>query len=135
MEHYLRQFAPPKENTFWIDIEMVGAGKLCYVTRHGISYLSDYQPHPRMVELANQVARQHPDLGVTGKAMTMLEEVATLRRFGQQAICLAGYNARGMLPNWHRLSDRLENIEPETLSRAACYAWELLQEIDAAKGK
>jgi hypothetical protein len=121
MEHYLQQFTPPVENTFWIDIERVGAGNLCYVTRHGISYLSAYQPHPRLIGLAEQVARQHPELDFTAREMTMLEEIANLRRRGPQAICLAGYNAQGMLPNWHRLSDRLENIEPDTLSRAARY--------------
>lgn len=130
MEHYLQRFAPSAENSFWIDIEMVGAGNLCYVTRHGISYLSAYQPHPRLIGLADKVARQRPELGFTAREMTMLEEVATLRRRGQQAICLAGYNAQGMLPNWHRLSDRLENIEPETLGRASKFTWELMQAID-----
>lgn len=130
MDHYLREFAPPIENTFWIDIEMVGAGNLCYVTRHGISYLSGYQPHPRMVVLADKVAQDNPQLGFTGRAMTMLEEVATLRKHGYQAICLAGYDKNGMLANWHRLSDRLENIQPEVLGRAAGFTWELLQEID-----
>ncbi|MBN1261344.1 MAG: M28 family peptidase, partial [Anaerolineae bacterium] len=42
MAHYLKEAAPPAETTFWIDIEMVGAGNLCYVTRHGISYMSGY---------------------------------------------------------------------------------------------
>jgi hypothetical protein len=130
MEHFLREFSPSGENTFWIDIEMVGAGNLCYVTRHGISYLSGYQPHPRMVALADKVAHDNPELGFTGRAMTMLEEVATLRKHGYQAICLAGYDKNGMLANWHRLSDRLENIQPEVLGRAAGFSWELLQEID-----
>jgi hypothetical protein len=130
MEHYLREFAPARENTFWIDIEMVGAGNLCYVTRHGISYLSGYQPHPRMVALADKVAKDHPELGFSAKSMTMLEEVATLRKHGYQALCLAGYDDNGMLANWHRLSDRLENIQPEVLGRAAGFTWAMMQEID-----
>jgi hypothetical protein len=134
MEHYLREFTPPKENTFWIDIEMVGAGNLCYVTRHGISYLSGYQPHPRMVSLADKVAQDYPELGFTGRAMTMLEEVATLRKHSLQAICLAGYDENGMLANWHRLSDRLENIEPEALGRAAGFTWAMMQEISSKPG-
>jgi acetylornithine deacetylase/succinyl-diaminopimelate desuccinylase-like protein len=130
MEHYLREFAPSTENTFWIDIEMVGAGSLCYVTQHGISYLSGYQPHPRMVALADKVAQDHPELGFSGKAMTMLEEVATLRKHNYQALCLAGYDENGMLANWHRLSDRLENIQPEVLGRAAGFTWNLMKAID-----
>jgi len=130
MENYLRQFSPSTDNTFWIDIEMVGAGNLCYVTKHGISYLTSYTPHPEMVELAERVARKHPQLGVKGKDMVILEEIANLWHRGYKAICIAGYNEKGVLPNWHRLSDNLDNIEPDTLSRAACYTWELLQEID-----
>lgn len=130
LAHYLKNAAPPVKDTFWIDIEMVGTGNLCYVTQHGISYLSGYQPHPRMVALADKVARQNPELGFTGRQMTMLEEVATLRKHDYQAICLAGYGENGMLANWHRLSDTLENIEPDTPSRAAWYTWKLMQEID-----
>ena len=80
MAYYLQQHKPPTTNTCWIDIEMVGAGNLCYVTRHGISYLSNYQPHPKMVALAEKVAGQHPELGFTAKDMVMVEEIATLRK-------------------------------------------------------
>lgn len=130
MERYLRLFAPPQDNTYWIDIEMVGTGHLCYVTQHGITYLTRYAPHPEMVRLAHRAARRNPSLGVTGKAMLIIEEVASLRRRGYKAICIAGYDDKGYLPNWHRLSDNLDHIEPATLSRAACYTWELMQEID-----
>lgn len=130
MENYLQQCSPPIENTFWIDIEMVGTGELCYVTKHGISYFSSYYPHPKMKRLASAVARKHPQLGVKGKDMVIIEEIANLWRRGYNAICIAGYDEKGVLPNWHRLSDRLENIEPATLSRAAHYTWELMQEID-----
>lgn len=130
VENYLRHFAPPKKNTYWIDLEMVGTGDLCYVTKHGLSYVSEYQPAPEMVTLAEGTTRKHPELGVTGKEMLILEEVASLRHWGYQAFCIAGYDEGGWLPNWHRLSDNLENIEPDTLSRAARYTWALLQEID-----
>ncbi len=130
MEAYLREFAPLHENTYWVDLEMVGTGDLCYVTRHGMSPLGEYHPSPEMVALARRTADKHPELRVTGKDMLILEEVATLRRRGYQAICLAGYDKQGFLPNWHRLSDTLENIEPDTLSRAARYTWALLHEID-----
>ncbi len=130
MESYLKQYSPSKENTFWIDIEMVGTGNLCYITRHGVSYLSTYLPHPDMVAFAEQTAHKNPHLRVTGKDMVIIEEVANLWKRDYKAICIAGYNTDGVLPNWHRLSDNLSNIEPATLSRAAFYVWMLMQEID-----
>jgi len=71
-------------------------------------------------------------LPINKKMMTIIEEIANLWRRGYKSVCVAGYNAEGVLPNWHRVSDNLENIEPETLSRAACYVWELAREIDRA---
>jgi hypothetical protein len=130
MEHYLEQFAPPLDSTYWIDIEMVGTGNLCYVTRHGVTYLTPYTPHPEMVELAAQAAHKHPELKVIGKDMLIIEEISNLWRRGYKSVCIAGYNAKGFLPNWHRLSDNLSNIEPETLARAAHYTWALMQEVD-----
>ena len=131
MEHYLRRFKPPRENTFWIDLEMVGTGDLCYVTRHGISYLTRYEPAVEMVALATRTAQKHPELVVTGKDVVILEEVANLCNHGYQAICLTSYDQKGNLANWHRLSDNLEHIQPDTLSRAASFTWALVQEIDA----
>lgn len=131
MESYLRQVQPPHENTYWIDLEMVGTDNLCYVTKHGVSHLTQYQPAPEMVRLAAQTAQKHPDLAVTGRDMIMAEEVANLRNKGYRAICLAGYNAKGYLPNWHRLSDNLENIDPCALSRANEFTLAFLHEIDS----
>ncbi len=131
MEAFLEEHAIPVEGSFWIDLEMVGTGSLCYVTRHGLSPLSPYYPHAEMLRLARQTAQKQMILGVTGRPMLILEEVANLRRRGYKALCLAGYNAQGFLPNWHRLSDRLENIEPATLERAAQFTWALAQEVDS----
>jgi hypothetical protein len=131
MENYLQQFSPPKENSYWIDLEMAGTGNLCYVTKHGVSYITEYGPHPEMMALAEQTARKHPELRVIGKDMLIVEEVANLRNRDYKAICLAGYDENGWLPNWHRLSDNLSNIEPDTLSRAAQYTWALVQEVDS----
>ena len=130
MKHYLKLFKPPKEGSYWIDLEMVGTGGLCYVTRHGLTPLGSYKPSPEMLALTKKTAQGCPELGVTGKDMIILEEVILLRRGGYRAVCLAGYNEQGHLPNWHRQADQLENIQPESLQRAAQFTWALLNEID-----
>ncbi|MCI0396363.1 MAG: M28 family metallopeptidase [Chloroflexi bacterium] len=135
IEEYLQKYAPPRENSYWIDLEMVGTGNLCFVTRHGINHFSHYTPDPEMVALAARAAGKHPQLNVIGKEMLILEEVANLRHHGYKAICLAGFGDDGYLANWHRLSDNLDNIEPETLERAARYTWALMQEVDRIANK
>ncbi len=134
MESYLEQYAPPKYNTYWIDLEMVGTGNICYVTKHGLHALGEYHPAPEMLTIAARAAIKHPELTVAGKDMLILEEVGNLVRHGYKAVCVAGYNQEGYLPNWHRVSDKLENIEPGTLSRAARYTWAIMQEIEQLPG-
>lgn len=130
IESYLLQYAPPLAESTFIDIEMVGTGSLCYVTEHGMSAFGRYHPAPKITALAAQVARDNPQLGVMGKPMTIIEEVANLRAHGYEAICVAGYGFDGMLPNWHRTSDTLDKIEPDVLHRAARYIYELVTALD-----
>jgi hypothetical protein len=130
LKDYLTRYNPPADKAYWIDLELVGAGNLCYATRHGVTYLTQYRPGEEILCLAEKTARTHPELGVTGRDMLILEEVATLRHAGHNALCLMGYDEKGFLPLWHRLSDRLENLQPATLEKAARFTWELVQAID-----
>ena len=131
MESYLNAYQPDRENSYWLDIEMVGTGNLCYTTRHGLTYLSEYEPHPEMLNITARAAAKNPDLYVVGRDLLMVEEVGSLARRGYKAVCLAGYDSEGFLPNWHRVSDTLDKIEPETLERAAQYTWAVMQELEA----
>ncbi len=130
LRDFLARHNPPTENSFWIDLELVGAGNLCYATRHGVTYLTQYRPGEGILALAEYTARTHRELGVTGREMLILEEVATLRHAGHNALCLMGYDEKGYLPFWHRLNDRLENLEPAVLQNAARFTWELMKNID-----
>ncbi len=131
---YLDRHAPAKDGTLWIDIEMVGTGNIAYATRHGISYLTEYRPGAGVLSYAERAAKENPDLGVTGREMLILEEVSPLRYRRYDALCVVGYNKEGYLPHWHRVSDDLEHIEPETLSRAARYVHAMLATIDSSLG-
>ncbi|MBN2387755.1 MAG: M28 family peptidase [Anaerolineales bacterium] len=131
LQAYLREYAPPVEDSYWIDLELVGAGALCYATHHGVTYLSGYRPGPRIQALAEETARRHPEYELTGRDMLVFEEIGLLRQAGHEALCLMGHDARGNLVNWHRTSDTLENLEPGTLERAAGFTLALLKTIDA----
>lgn len=130
LKNYLQRYQPSVENAYWIDLELVGAGNICYATRHGVTYLTEYQPGPEILKLAQRTAQQHPELNITGRDMLILEEIATLRHAGHNGLCIMGYDEQGYLPLWHRLTDRLENLEPAVLQRAAYFTWELIQTTD-----
>jgi Zn-dependent M28 family amino/carboxypeptidase len=118
-------------DAWFLDFEMVGAGDVAYVTRHSAAgLLNGYKPDPHSAALADKVARQHPEYRVTGRDMTIFEEVGALRKRDYRGLCLVGVGQDGWLVNWHQYSDTAENIDTETLERAARFAWEMMQSLD-----
>jgi hypothetical protein len=127
---YLEQHAPPLEHTTWINLDSVGANRLCYITRGGLSHFSEYRPGARITPIAAQVAREHPDLLVDGRPVTTLDESAALRQRGYEAICISSVDETGSPPHWNRITDTMEHVDPETIRRAALYTLALAKAID-----
>jgi hypothetical protein len=115
----------------WIVVSNVGAGELCWVTRHGISPYAAYEPHPDAVRLMERVADARPDLGMMGKPMITLDEVSNLVDRDLRAVGLmAYYRVTGAIPNWRRSSDTIHAITPETIARAVEALWTAAQVVD-----
>jgi hypothetical protein len=119
-------------DAWFLDFEMVSTPEIVYITRHSsLSYLSGYTPDPESLAWADETARRHPELGVSGREMVIVEEVGTLRGRGFRGICLAGVGDDGWLSNWHRSTDDLAHLDPAGLERAARFALAMLQTLDA----
>lgn len=117
------------DGAFFLDLEGVGGGELCYLTHQGL--LKPYRPDPRLSELAERVATKRPRLGFKPARMLIVDEVQTLRRLGYRALCLAGRDAAtGSLPYWHTAADVVENINTDALVRAAEFVWTMVKELD-----
>lgn len=119
-------------DAYFIDLEMVGAGDIAYVTDHGgFSLFGNYQPDDESLALAVETAREHPELNVRGTPLTILEEVAALRSRGFRGLCVVGLGEDGWLKNWHQSTDNITNIQPKSLERAAQFVWHMLKRLDA----
>jgi hypothetical protein len=89
---------------FFIDLEGVGGGELCYLVQEGI--LSHYCPDPELLRFAEEAAKRRSDLNVKPGGMPVVDEVQTLRRLRYRAICLAGRDPQtDSLPYWHTCED------------------------------
>jgi hypothetical protein len=131
MQHFLDKYGRSLQYASFIDFEMVGTERIAYVTRHsGLSYLNTYYPDHESLQWANETAKAHPHLHVSGQAMVMMEEIGTLRGQGYRGICIAGVGADGWLANWHQVSDTVENIVPSGVERAARFVLAMLRERD-----
>lgn len=118
-------------DAYFFDFEMVGAGRLAYVSRHSsLSGFGSYTPDPESAALAAETARRCPDFGVKPVPMTIVEEVGALRGRGYRGLCLVGVGEDGFLVNWHRTSDVSANIVPATLEQAARFGLEFARTLD-----
>lgn len=119
------------QDAYFFDFEMVGAGKLAYVSRHSsLSSFGSYAPDPESAALAAETARRCPEFGVKSVPMTIVEEVGALRGRGYRGLCLVGVGEDGYLVNWHRTSDVSANIVPATLEQAARFGLEFARTLD-----
>jgi hypothetical protein len=122
------------EDALWVVVSSVGAGELCWVTRHGVSPYAYYHPHPDAVKMMERVADARPDLGLMGKAMLTVDEVSILRDRGLRAVALMGYDrVTGLIPHWRQNSDTIHAIDPTVVERAAHACWTAAQVIDQAE--
>ncbi|MHC4537932.1 MAG: M28 family peptidase [Planctomycetota bacterium] len=127
----LDKYGDELQDAYFIDFEMVGKGDIHYVQKHlGLMYFTDYCADAESLRIAAKVAARHPELSVTGRDVFILEEVATLHRRGFKGICLVGLEADGFGANWHRRTDTTQNINPDSLERAAKFAWTMIRHID-----
>ncbi len=122
------------KDALWVVVNDVGTGELCWATRHGISPYAYYSPHPDAVAVMERAADARPDLGLMGKAMLTLDEVAILRDHGLRAVALLGYDrVTGMIPNWWQRTDTIDAIQPAALERAAHACWTAAQVVDQSE--
>lgn len=118
-------------DAWFLDLDMVGAADVVYVTQHtGFSLLSAYRPDVESLTWAEYTAHRHPEIGVRGGTMVIGEEVGTLRVRGYRGVCLSSIGPDGWLENWHQTSDNVENLVPASLEKAARFAWAMIQELD-----
>lgn len=114
---------------YFLNLEGVGAGELCYLTQEGL--LKPYRPDSTLLQLAQRVANRHPELAFKAARMMVVDEVQTLSRLGHRAICYAGRDAAtDSLAYWHTSDDVVGNIDGDALVRAAEFVWAMLKELD-----
>ena len=119
------------KDALWVVVNNVGTGELCWPTRHGISPYAYYHPDAVGESIMQQVAAARPDLGLMGKSLLTLDELALLRDRDLHAVALMAYDrVTGLIPNWRQNSDTIHAIDPQTVSRAAQALWTAAEVMD-----
>ncbi len=127
-----RAFLDAHETGDWLFLNFDGVGApatLRYLPQEGIG--RTWPSDERLIALAERVRAEHPELGLQPlDAPTGLTYDATpvLARGGRALSLVAGDGGR--IPNYHRPSDTVENIDRDALGRAIAVGRELIALVD-----
>jgi len=100
-----------------------------YLTGEGILIPLKYPPE--MLALAEQIVKEHPELG--GRAYAQqgaFTDAAPALKAGLKTIGFLGFTGEGWIPDWHNKSDVFANVDADAVDRAERFVWEVLKQLD-----
>ena len=117
-------------DTVYLILDQVGIGRLTYLTADGL--ILKRKTHPHALDLARTAAAALPDLAVREQVGLAYTDalVATKRGLVAVTLCALPATGSGETARWHQMSDTLEHVDPQSVSSACTFAWQVLQEID-----
>jgi hypothetical protein len=124
---------PDLKGADWLVLDTIagpGAGP-CLITAEHV--LVPLRANPALLAAARAVAAAQPALGVYEHHFRgLFSEHAPLAAAGCRSMSLVNFRPDGVLPNWHRPTDTVDNIDPDVLDRTERFVWSLLGHLDAA---
>lgn len=120
-------------DAYWLVLDTMGglgAGP-SYVRSE--TFLLTARSDPELLRLADAIAARRPNLKAYGKTFHgAYSELSIGVQEGFPSLGFIGLRPDGGLPEWHRRTDTVANMDPDAVQRAETFVWELLREIDAA---
>jgi hypothetical protein len=119
------------ENAVWITVDTVGGrgADPCYLTQE--TFLLTTHSDQQLVELAGNVAAEHPELGARAHQFkSAYTEGAIGGMYGFRVLSMVNVTSEGILPEWHQVTDIIENVDPELVGKTEIFLWELLAALD-----
>lgn len=117
-----------KQNTFFINLESVGAGRLHYLTAEGMLHL--YPADPDLLFAARECA---PAYGATPATLSAVPSGAhILLSRGFRTASIMGLDEQQLPVNWNWYDDKVTQVDEASIARAAAYAEAILRRLDLA---
>lgn len=130
---FLRRHGEALRDADFLVLDNMGAGFPAYTVGEGM--LRYYPSSPRLLEVAERVAQDHPEWGVLGVPNTLMStDALPAAHRGYHTIGFRGVDARGLLPNWHWPTDTVERVDWGTVTTVTAFVAEMLDRIDRAAG-
>jgi hypothetical protein len=120
------------KDAWFIDLEMVGIGdRLGYIRQEGS--FSRVTIPPEIEAVLKSVGEPHGLSPIQAPLVGASTECGLLLEHGYKAACLIAYqSSKSVMPEWHRLTDTADKLQPASLERIQMLTWDLLQRLDQA---
>ena len=119
------------QEIIWIAVDNVGGRDTVphYLTQE--TFFLSTRSDPGLVALAGIVASKHPKLEATPHHFRGAFTNGVIGgKYGFRVLTLLSFRTDGGLPEWHRPTDVIENVDPDVIRKNETFLWELLHEID-----
>ncbi len=116
------------EKTYFINLESIGGGKVCYATSEGFVRVRPYSKE--LISIARKLKEngEFPEVGTYEVRMGTDGMVPLVRGF--KAITIIAVNENNMVPNYHCDTDVPENVDISVTKRARDFALRIIRELD-----
>ena len=126
----LGEYGQALKEALFIDLELPGIGeRVGYLPAEGVVRRKRI---PKAVErLVCQAGEGFGLEAAPGSTSGYFTEAGAAWEHGYKAVCLVTLPGRSsLLPEWHRMTDRPERLQPEALGRMGELVWALLERVD-----
>ncbi len=131
IEAFLDKHGDELRDAWFVDLECLGIGRLRYITCEGM--LKKYYSNPGLVRAAAEAANAVEGVEISGMPLKSgYTETAIVLKRGFRGITIMAFpEGSDDVPHWHQTSDRMSNLEAQTVDEALQYVVALARELDS----
>ncbi len=131
-EDFIRRHKTELQHAAWITVDTVGSRNGVPVTLSQETFLSTTKSDGQLLEIVRGISSRRPELRTREISMKgAYTEGAIGAKHGLRVLTIESHQDNGTLSEWHRPTDRVENVSPECVQATETLVRELLLELDA----
>ncbi len=128
MRQFLDEHKLDRHNTYLLNLEGVGAGKLHYLTREGM--LHAMPSSKEMVAIASDLSGDYDMAPGVMRSVPTEAHIPLMREL--KAMTVMGLDTDGLPPHWNQISDRVTEVDERSIAAAVGFSETLLRRLATA---
>lgn len=125
MRQFLKEHHIDRENTYFLNLEGIGAGRPHYLTQEGM--LHALHSAPELVRWAETLAPEHGLKAGIMRAVPTEAHIPLMRDL--KAMTVMGLDEAGLPPHWNQITDRVTEVDERTIASVAGFSEALIRSL------